>query len=56
MVRIATFNEINQKLQCGEIERWFINLEQQISRNKPNLRISFLSKDGRLYPIRARHD
>lgn len=52
----ATVDEISQKLQRGEIERWSIDPNQQISNDQSNVRISFFTKDGGLYLVRARYD
>ena len=52
----ATVDEITQKLQRGEIQRWFIDPNQQVRGDEPNVRISFITKEGGLYLVRAKYD
>lgn len=51
---IATFEEISQKLQRGEVQNWFINPSEQRNGNV-NSNISFIV-DNKLYSVRARYD
>lgn len=63
---LATVEEIGQKLQRGEIQRWFIDPNQQVSGDEsriglsqyeaPNLRISFVTNGGGLYIVHGRYD
>ena len=52
---LATFEEIGQMLQRGEIQRWYVNPEQN-PENAPNVFLSFISKTGGLYSVLARYD
>jgi hypothetical protein len=51
----ASVEEINQKIQQGEIEKWEIDPKLQYLDN-PNTRISFFSKDGKLYLVTAQYN
>lgn len=51
----ATVDEIQRKIQQGQIQRWFIDPNQQ-PLNSSNAQISFITNDNRLYIVRARYD
>ena len=42
----ATFEEISEKLQQNKIQKWFVDPNQQIFNNDPNVRISFITIDN----------
>ena len=52
----ATVEEIGQKFQRSEIQRWFIDPNQQVRGDEPNVRISFITNDNKLYLVHARYD
>lgn len=51
-----TFDEITQKLQRGEIERWFVDPTNQNINDLPNTVISFVTNNGELYLVKAKYD
>lgn len=52
----ATFDEIGQRLQRGEIERWYIDPRVQNPADTPNVNVTFITKTGGIYIVRARFD
>lgn len=53
---LPTFEEISQKLQKGEIEKWFLEPDIQHGTVKPNVRMSFIGKDGKYYNVVLNYD
>ena len=52
----ATVDEIQQKLQQGQIQRWFIDPKLRIPNDELNVRISFVTNDDKHYLVRARYN
>jgi hypothetical protein len=54
--KVAPFDEINQKIQRGEIQNWSFDPKHIISGDESNLIYSFITKGRDLYLVRGRVD